>query len=120
MLLVFAIASRTICTPSASATSDASPAELHALAVDLYRQPLSVIESQLGPSYEGLGTKNQRWQCYTKGPLDIHILYDSSGKSKSVLLCQLAPEKSLLSCWPPLKEFPKTPIAKPIAQLARR
>lgn len=116
MLLVFAIASRTICTPSASATSDAFPAELHALAVDLYRQPLSVIEAQLGPAHGSLGTKKQRWQCYKKGHLDIHILYDSSGKSKSVLLCQLKPEKSLLGCWPPVKELSKTPIA----QLARR
>ena len=90
MLLVFAIASRTICTPSASTASDASPAELHALAVSLFRQPLSVVESQLGASSEGL----------------LHILYDSSGKAKSVLVCQLRPDKTLLSAWPPPPQKP--------------
>jgi hypothetical protein len=118
MLLVFAIASRTICTPTASATSDASPAEQHALAVRLFRQPKTAVESQLGLSYEGMGLRKKRWQCYQKGVLDIHILYDSQGKSQSVLVCQLQPEKSLLTAWPPLKQ--RTPKKPRAVQWARR
>jgi hypothetical protein len=116
MLLVFAIASRTICTPLASARSDASPEELRALALRFFGKPRPLVESQLGLAFEGLGTKHQRWQCYNKDALDLHILYDSSGKAKSVLICQQRPEKTLLASWPPLKAERE----KKIIQLAKR
>lgn len=119
MLLVFAIASRTICTPTTSAHADASPAELRALALSLYQQPRPEVEKELGAPYEGMGSLKQNWRCYARNSLDYHVLYDSSGKASSVLVCQLKPEKTLLVAYPSL-DSKLSAIRLRRAQLARR
>lgn len=119
MLLVFAIASRTICNPKSSASADASPAELRALALSLYQRPRPEVEKELGTPYEGMGLPKQNWRCYVRDSLDYHVLYDSSGKASSVLVCQLKPEKTLLVAYPSLESKLRT-IRFRRAQLAKR
>lgn len=86
----------------ASVKADASPAELRALAQGLYQRSLDEVEQELGAPYDGMGLKRQNWRCYVRDSLDYHVLYDSSGKSVSVLVCQLKPEKTLILSWPTL------------------